>query len=220
MIQCIRAEGQSSLICVTLLWLYSRISSETIRRRLRGWILTLEGGPKLSLSIRTILKQHHGLEVGLHSVAPCMTAPNVLHSGTVIGRYSTVADTVRTFTRDHPMNTKSSHAIFYNPAFGLAPGTGVKPGRLDIGHGVAIGHNAIILATTKIIGTGAVIAPGAVVYRDVPPYSIVEGNPAVVVGLRYPKNVIDEILASRWWEKTDADVDIPVERRTVTAHAT
>ena len=130
-----------------------------------------------------------------------MTAPGVLHSGTSIGRYSTLAETVRTFTREHPMNTKSSHAIFYNPALGLSTSGGAKPGRLDIGHGVRIGHNAIISSATKTIGNGAVILPGAVVYRDVPPYAIVQGNPALVVGLRHPKNVIEDLVASRWWEK-------------------
>jgi virginiamycin A acetyltransferase len=213
-------EGQSSLIAAgILLWLYDRISSETVRRRLRSWILALEGGPALSLSIRTILKQHHGLDIGLHSTAPCMMFPNVLHSGTIIGRYSTLADTVRTFTRDHPMNTKSSHAVFYNPALGLATGSGLKAGRLEIGHGVSIGHNAIVLATAKIIGNGAVVAPEAVVYGNVPPYSIVEGNPAQVVGFRYPKNVIDEILASRWWEKTAIEAGMRAERAVAEARA-
>ena len=57
------------------MWLYGHMSSHTVRRRLRTWILALEGGPALSLSIRAILKRHHGLDVGLHSVAPCMLAP-------------------------------------------------------------------------------------------------------------------------------------------------
>jgi acetyltransferase-like isoleucine patch superfamily enzyme len=159
------------------------------------------------LTIRIILKRHHALEVGLYSVAPCMMAPSVLHTGTIVGRYSTLAATVRTFTRDHPMNTKSSHAVFYNPLLGFSTTAGLKPGRLDIGHGVWIGHNAIILAATRSVGHGAVISPGAVVYRDVPPYAIVQGNPAVVVGFRYPKNVIEEMLASRWWEKSASEVE-------------
>ena len=226
MTQSNRNEGRCSPISAgILLWLYGRISSETVRRRLRTWILALEGGPPLSLTIRTLLKRHHRLDVGLYSVAPCMTAPSVFHSGTIVGRHSTVAETVRTFTRDHPMNTKSSHAVFFNPGLGLATGSGLKPGRLEIGHGVWIGHNAIILAATKSVGNGAVIAPGAVVYRDVPPYAIVEGNPGQVVGFRYPKNVIDEILASRWWEKSAAELahpskegqmpDAPAHRATV-----
>jgi virginiamycin A acetyltransferase len=189
-----------------LLWLYGRSRSERIRRPIRKLVLFLEGGPKFSMTIRTILKRHHDLELGLYSVAPCILNASVFHSGTSIGRHSTVADTVRTFTRDHPMNTKSSHGVFYNPALGAAPVHLYTEGRLDIGHGVWIGHNAIVLAAARRVGNGAVIAPGAVVYRDVPPYAIVEGNPAQVVGWRYPKHVIDELLASRWWEKSPTEL--------------
>ena len=52
---------------------------------------------------------------------------------------------------------------------------------------------------------GAVIAAEAVVYRDVPPYAIVRGNPAQVVGFVHPKSVIEELLVSRWWETTAAE---------------
>jgi virginiamycin A acetyltransferase len=212
MAQSSRKDGRSSWIAAgILLRLYRRISSETVRRRLRTWILALEGGPALSLSIRTILERHHGVVVGLHSIAPCMMVPGVIRSGTSIGRYSTLADTVRTFTRDHPMNTKSSHAVFYNPGLGMATTHLYEPHRLEIGHGVSIGDNAIIQSATKSIGVGAAIAPGAVVYRDVPPYAIVQGNPAQVIGFRYPKNVIEELLASRWWEKTAAGEGMPAE---------
>ena len=45
---------------------------------------------------------------------------------------------------------------------------------------VWIGGGAIILAGT-IIGKGAIIAAGSVVNKDVPPYSIVGGVPAIVL---------------------------------------
>ncbi|MBU2463241.1 MAG: acyltransferase, partial [Candidatus Edwardsbacteria bacterium] len=45
---------------------------------------------------------------------------------------------------------------------------------------VWIGARAIIMKGVKI-GYGSIIAAGAVVAKDVPPYSIVAGNPAVVV---------------------------------------
>ena len=51
---------------------------------------------------------------------------------------------------------------------------------IHIGDHVWIGTNAIILKGVTI-GDNAVIAAGAVVTRDVPPYSIVAGNPAKVV---------------------------------------
>lgn len=46
-----------------------------------------------------------------------------------------------------------------------------------------IGINAIILQNVKI-GKGAVVAAGAVVTKDVPPYAIVGGSPAKIIGYR------------------------------------
>jgi len=45
---------------------------------------------------------------------------------------------------------------------------------------VWIGARALIMKGVKI-GKGSIVAAGAVVTKDVPPYSIVAGNPAVVV---------------------------------------
>ncbi len=50
-----------------------------------------------------------------------------------------------------------------------------------IGENVWIGANAIILSKA-IIGEGAIIGAGAVVDFEVPPFSIVAGNPAVIKG--------------------------------------
>jgi acetyltransferase-like isoleucine patch superfamily enzyme len=46
-----------------------------------------------------------------------------------------------------------------------------------------IGARAIILPGVTV-GEGAIVAAGAVVSRDVPPYAIVGGNPAQVIGER------------------------------------
>ena len=53
----------------------------------------------------------------------------------------------------------------------------------DIGRDVLIGAGAVILAGCSI-GAGAVIGAGSVVTGDVPPYAIVAGVPARVIGYR------------------------------------
>ena len=56
--------------------------------------------------------------------------------------------------------------------------------KTHIGNDVWIGHGAIIMGGVKI-GDGAIVAAGAVVTKDVPPCTIVGGNPAKVIKNRF-----------------------------------
>lgn len=56
-------------------------------------------------------------------------------------------------------------------------------GNVAIGDRVWIGYRAIVLPGVNI-GEGAVVGAGAVVTKDVPPFTIVAGNPAKPVGER------------------------------------
>jgi len=71
-------------------------------------------------------------------------------------------------------------------------------GDIILGSEVWIASNALILSGVTI-GDGAVVGPGSVVVEDVPPYSIVVGNPARVVSKRFSNDVIAELLELRWW---------------------
>jgi acetyltransferase-like isoleucine patch superfamily enzyme len=71
-------------------------------------------------------------------------------------------------------------------------------GDVIIGNDVWIGRNVIILSGVKI-GDGAVIGAGSVVTKDVPPYSVVVGNPASIVKKRFSDEIINKLLELRWW---------------------
>ena len=49
------------------------------------------------------------------------------------------------------------------------------------------------------IGNGAIIGSNSVVAKDVPPYSIVAGNPARVIKYRFEEEAIKKFLAVKWW---------------------
>lgn len=58
-----------------------------------------------------------------------------------------------------------------------------RGGPVSIGDRAWIGYRALVLPGV-CIGEGAVVGAGSVVTRDVPPFAIVAGNPARVIGER------------------------------------
>ncbi len=55
------------------------------------------------------------------------------------------------------------------------------------------------------LGMGAIIAASSVVVKDVPPYSIVGGNPAQTIKMRFPEKLVERLLAARWWNYSFTD---------------
>lgn len=71
-------------------------------------------------------------------------------------------------------------------------------GNTVIGHDVWLGHESIIMPGVTV-GSGSIIATRAVVTKNVPAYSIVAGNPAKVVKMRFTPDAIERLLAIAWW---------------------
>ena len=66
-------------------------------------------------------------------------------------------------------------------------------GDIQVDDDVWIGCNAMILSGVHI-HQGAVVAAGAIVTKDVPPYAIVAGIPAKVVGYRFEEELREKLL--------------------------
>lgn len=86
------------------------------------------------------------------------------------------------------------------------------PSRGDtiVGNDVWFGYQATVMPGVRI-GDGAIIAAGAVVTADVPPYTIVGGNPAKPIRRRFEEADIDRLRRAAWW-------DWPVDLVTEHAH--
>jgi len=107
---------------------------------------------------------------------------------------------------NHQMNAVSTFPFYTLAGWDMAPPAASDlPLRGDtvIGNDVWIGQNATILPGVHV-GDGAIIGAGSVVGSDVPPYTVVAGNPARVLRRRFDDELIELLLALRWWDK---DVD-------------
>jgi len=74
---------------------------------------------------------------------------------------------------------------------------------ITIGNDVWIGTGATIINGVDI-GDGAVIGANTIVTKNVPPYSIVIGNPGKVLKKRFSDDQITKLLNLKWW-------DLPLE---------
>lgn len=71
-------------------------------------------------------------------------------------------------------------------------------GSIILQNDIWVGDNVTIMSGC-IIRNGAVIAQNAHVVKDVPAYAIVGGNPAKVIGWRFPRHIIEKLQMIQWW---------------------
>ncbi len=127
-------------------------------------------------------------------------------ANTTVGKFANIAAMTRIGPTDHPMGHASLHHFLYrssyywddatdDPAFFAAR----EARRTVLGPDCWIGHGAIIKPDVTI-GAGAVVASGAVVTKDVAPYMIAAGVPAVPLRARFEVGVADRLLALAWWD--------------------
>ena len=124
-----------------------------------------------------------------------------------IGSFVSIANGVVIGGGRHPMEWVGMSPVFYEgrdsvkAKFATHAREPVK--RVVVGHDVWIGRSAIVLPGVEL-GTGCVVGAGAVVTRSVPPYTIVAGNPAHVIRLRFAESLVARLLATQWWLMPEA----------------
>ena len=139
-----------------------------------------------------VIAGHHGTskyfqkiyETGIDVGENCHFAENtnIDTTGNVtIGNNVFFAEDTLVYTHGHHLNsvTKGNDKSF------------VIPNSIVIEDNVLIGARAVILNSCTHIGKGAQIGAGSVVRQNIPPYTMVIGNPAKIVGLSM---TVDQIL--------------------------
>ena len=116
-----------------------------------------------------------------------------------IGKFCSIAEEVQILLcNEHNVNWVSTYP--FGEIFGQGtPGHPKTKGDIIIGNDVWIGRGAMILSGVTI-GDGAVIGARTVVAKDVSPYAIVVGNPAICIKFRFTYEQIKSLLKIRWWD--------------------
>lgn len=133
------------------------------------------------------------------------------HSKLKIGRFCCLSNKCKFMMSgaQHPLNSATTYPLFWNfihnPAiksyFDILPDKKFyhkEYADTVIGHDVWIGYDALIMPNVTI-GNGAVIGARSVVTKDVPPYSIVAGNPAKIIRKRFDDVTIERLQKLEWW---------------------
>jgi len=157
-----------------------------------------EGGAAFSQTIREYFKKEHGIIVGYGTYGGCFNSKNI-PKGTTFGNYCSIAPDIRIFRANHPKEYFTLHPLFYNPSMGFVSKDLLHRPEINIGHDVWIGEWTVILPNVNEIGNGAIIGAGSVVTKNVPAYSIVAGNPAKVIGMRFNEEIINKLENTKWW---------------------
>jgi acetyltransferase-like isoleucine patch superfamily enzyme len=132
-------------------------------------------------------------------------APNSLHIGhntylgkdvsietnVHIGQSVLIANSVKMSGRSDHDHTAIGFPIRFSPWIGnYDVNSHIRKGKIVINDDVWIGLGVIILSPV-IIGKGAIIAAGSVITKNVEPYSIVGGNPAKFIKMRFtPEEIL------------------------------
>lgn len=123
-----------------------------------------------------------------------------------VGKFNNIASYVRIGATDHPMEKASLHHFHYrsadyfdDEAHDESWFSHRRTRRTVIGHDTWLGHGAQVRPEVTI-GHGAVVAGGAIVTKDVAPYTIVAGIPAVPLRARYAADIAARMIALAWWD--------------------
>ncbi len=131
-----------------------------------------------------------------------------------IGAFCSISWNVSIGGANHDYRKLTTHSFLYAPEHGLLGENTPLYNRFDntcrIGNDVWLGCGAIVCRNV-VIGDGAVIGAGAVVTHDVEPYSIMVGSPARKIKLRFATDIVERLLALRWWDLSDEIITENIE---------
>lgn len=140
-------------------------------------------GDNCFIGYGVILHRHHYVESKIETGNDCLIAEHVnidYTGGLTLGYKVGISEGAKIFTHNHVIDFT-----------GVNEDKGCVKTPLVIHDRAWVGARAMIMPGVKEIGRGAVISADSCVKKKVPPYAIVMGNPAKIVGFRLtPKEIV------------------------------
>lgn len=119
-----------------------------------------------------------------------------------VGKFCSIAGGVEFFLgANHPLKFITTFPFDVKFAGRFTPTTAysISKGDINVGNDVWLGYGVTVMSGVSI-GHGAIIAAKSVVTRDVPPYAVAAGSPAVVKKKRFTDEQIAALLKIAWWD--------------------
>jgi len=139
-------------------------------------------GADLHVGTRPRMWASERIEIGDHSYLGHEVS---IETNCRIGRHVLIANRVALVgRRDHDFRTVGVPVRFGHWVGSERTPSPFRSDGVVIEDDVWVGYGAMLLSGVRV-GRGAVIAAGSVVKADVPAYTIVGGNPAVPIGMRF-----------------------------------
>lgn len=130
----------------------------------------------------------------------------------IVGKYCSIGRNTTFFLHaDHRVDWVTTSSQLWGPVtppianMHMVMGHPTSKGNIIIENDVWIGSKSTILSGVKI-HNGAVVGAGSVVTKNVPPYSIVAGNPARVVKYRFSSDIVEKLLHIAWWNWAETKI--------------
>lgn len=129
----------------------------------------------------------------------------------IIGKFCQIASGVEFIMNgaNHQMNAVSTYPFYtldgWNQTVPKKEDMPIK-GDTIIGNDVWIGQNVTILPGAHI-GDGGIIGANSVVGSNIPPYTIVVGNPARQIRKRFDDELIKILEKLKWWDKSIEEIN-------------
>ncbi|MCO6411491.1 MAG: Vat family streptogramin A O-acetyltransferase [Thiogranum sp.] len=123
----------------------------------------------------------------------------------IIGKFCAIARGAKFIMNgaNHKLTGISTYPfyIFGNGWEKVTPESAELPYKGDtvVGNDVWIGYDALVMPGVQI-GNGAIVSSRSVVASNVPPYTIVGGNPAKPVRQRFDPGTVDRLESLAWWD--------------------